>query len=73
MIVCHCEGLTDRELRRLASSPRPPGQPAPALRGCRAGKVCGGCRTTVEEIVAQVCEEECRMTETQAAPLERAG
>lgn len=51
MLVCHCKGLSDREVRatvREGASTR-----RQVTRACGAGSVCGGCRPVLEEIVAQ--------------------
>ena len=45
MIVCHCTGATDREVRQAASLAG--GDRNEALRACGAGACCGGCRPTV--------------------------
>ncbi len=52
MIVCHCTGITDRDIRSLvrqgrATTAREIG------RHCFAGHECGGCRVTIEQIVRQ--------------------
>ncbi len=51
MIVCHCLGMTDRELREAAR------QGARTARdlGHRvsAGTFCGGCRPAIEEILRE--------------------
>jgi bacterioferritin-associated ferredoxin len=52
VIVCHCTGMTDRDIRSLVRSGR-----ARTLReigrDCAAGHACGGCRLVVEQIVRQ--------------------
>lgn len=55
MIVCCCHRVTDREIRRHASAgARTVRQVAEA---CGAGASCGGCRTTVCEILDDVHDE----------------
>ena len=44
MIVCSCFGTTDREVR-AAFGPGGDGR-------CPAGRACGGCVSTIEDIVA---------------------
>lgn len=50
MIVCHCKGINDATIRKLAregaSSARQIAQ------GCQAGTDCGGCSAMIEKIVA---------------------
>jgi bacterioferritin-associated ferredoxin len=52
VIVCHCSGITDRDIRSLVQSGR-----ATSLRdlgrSCAAGLGCGGCRLEVDRIVRQ--------------------
>ena len=54
MLVCHCKGLTDREVRRAiragACTQRE------VARECGAGSICGGCRPLIDELL------ECRST-----------
>ena len=49
MLVCHCRGITDRQIRNLvregATSPRE------VARATGAGMRCGGCRTNVKQVV----------------------
>jgi bacterioferritin-associated ferredoxin len=58
MIVCHCRGITDREVRRCVRSG------AHSVRGvseaCGASTGCGGCRPAVRQIVESELETEGR-------------
>jgi bacterioferritin-associated ferredoxin len=49
MLVCHCKGVSDRDVRRAiaagACSPRE------IARTCGAGSVCGGCRPLLDELL----------------------
>jgi bacterioferritin-associated ferredoxin len=49
MIVCHCKGLSEREIKRAliegASSADE------VARSCLAGSECGGCRPLIEKLV----------------------
>jgi bacterioferritin-associated ferredoxin len=49
MIICHCHGVTDREIRRAVRDG------ARSLRmigsACGAGSGCGGCQEAVQEIL----------------------
>ena len=49
MIVCHCNGVSDRAIRRSVRS----GAVTSDLvaNACGAGARCGGCREAVEEIL----------------------
>jgi bacterioferritin-associated ferredoxin len=50
MLVCHCQGLSDRDVRQaVRSGARSRGQ---VTRSCGAGGRCGGCRPLIEEILA---------------------
>ena len=50
MIVCHCQGVSDRSIRQAvregACTVRQ------VARACRAGRMCGGCRPVISEIIA---------------------
>jgi len=56
MLVCHCRGITDRQIRRLvrdgATSTRE------VARATGAGRGCGGCRSNVKQIVDRAVERE---------------
>ena len=49
MLVCHCKGLTDREIHRAiragACTQRE------VARECGAGSICGGCRPLIDELL----------------------
>jgi len=50
MIICHCHGISDRELREAANR----GEHADdAARSCRAGTSCHGCLPAVREILRE--------------------
>jgi assimilatory nitrate reductase electron transfer subunit len=50
MIVCHCNGVSDRTIRRaLRTGCRTRGEIA---RACGAGRGCGGCREVIDEVMA---------------------
>lgn len=55
MLVCHCRGITDRQIRRLvndgASSARE------VARATGAGMRCGGCRSNVKQVVNDAVDE----------------
>jgi bacterioferritin-associated ferredoxin len=64
VIVCHCKGISDREIRRAirngANSTREIAQ------ACEASRGCGGCRP----VLAEILESE---TEALCAPLHPLG
>jgi len=52
LIVCSCNAVTDREIRRaVREGARSLRQVA---RACGAGSACGGCRPAVREILAEL-------------------
>jgi bacterioferritin-associated ferredoxin len=51
LIVCHCQGVSDRSIREaVREGARTVGQVA---RACRAGRMCGGCRPAICEIISR--------------------
>lgn len=49
MIVCHCKGLTDRDIRQaVREGARTVRQ---VVRACEAGRRCGGCRPAIVELI----------------------
>ena len=44
MIICHCRGITDRDLRAAADGR----DPAAAAKLQRGGSGCGGCTAMIE-------------------------
>ncbi|MBB84658.1 MAG: hypothetical protein CL931_12680 [Deltaproteobacteria bacterium] len=56
MLVCHCRGISDRQIKRAVkdgcSSPRE------VARETGAGMRCGGCRSTVKAIVNEALASE---------------
>jgi bacterioferritin-associated ferredoxin len=51
VIVCHCNGVSDRTIRRAvragAASCRE------IARSCNAGTFCGGCRPAISELIRE--------------------
>ncbi|MGE4651729.1 MAG: (2Fe-2S)-binding protein [Myxococcota bacterium] len=70
MIVCHCEAVTDRDIRQSVA------EGACSLRqvarACGAGRQCGGCLPVVEALLGQPTQ---RVVHRQpaAAPLAALG
>jgi bacterioferritin-associated ferredoxin len=60
MLVCHCRGITDRQIRRLvkdgACSTRD------IARATGAGLRCGDCRSNVKQVVDDAVEREFQKT-----------
>ena len=55
MIVCHCQGVSDRSIRQaVREGARTVRQ---VSRVCRAGRMCGGCRPVICEIIAAEATE----------------
>lgn len=49
MLVCHCKGLTDRDVRRAIQAGACTHHAV--TRECGAGSVCGGCRPLIDELL----------------------
>jgi bacterioferritin-associated ferredoxin len=49
MIVCHCKGITDRDIRKAVLEGA--STCTDVERHCEAGTECGGCRPLIEQIV----------------------
>jgi bacterioferritin-associated ferredoxin len=55
LIVCHCQGVSDRSIRQaVREGARSVRQIA---RVCRAGRMCGGCRPVICEIISSEASE----------------
>ena len=68
MIVCHCRGVTDREIRRCVRAGE--STVAAVSMACGASTGCGGCRPLVGKIVEAELEaaQQClRLPVLQAA------
>jgi bacterioferritin-associated ferredoxin len=63
VLLCHCRAISDRVIRQaIACGARCPDDVA---RACGAGADCGGCRSAVEELLAEAG------TRTVATPVRR--
>jgi len=51
MILCHCTGTSDREIRRLAQEGCADADSVGRRSG--AGEACRGCRVAVEEVLRE--------------------
>ena len=49
MMVCHCNGVTDRAIRDVVRDGA--GSRAEVALACRAGRSCGGCVSTIDKII----------------------
>jgi bacterioferritin-associated ferredoxin len=63
MVICHCHGITDREIRRAVRSGA--GSRRDVARTCKAGGSCGGCVRVIDQILAS--EASSRAVEPLAA------
>jgi NifU-like protein len=52
LIVCHCTGVTDRDIRNLARQGRVK-TARDVTRHCPAGRGCGGCEVAIEQILEE--------------------
>ena len=68
MLVCHCRGITDRQIRNLvkegATSPRE------VARATGAGMRCGGCRSNVKQVVNDTLAREHQKSARASVPNE---
>jgi bacterioferritin-associated ferredoxin len=53
MIVCHCKGISDRQLREVVAAGATTRRKL--ARACGAGAACGGCRPVIDEILGEAC------------------
>lgn len=65
MIVCHCEAISDRTIRKAVRNGACSFQGV--VRECGAGRQCGGCR----EAVVDVITEETEAREPATLPIRR--
>jgi len=56
MIVCHCRGVTDRQIKRLVREGA--GSAREIAQATGAGMRCGGCRSNVKQVVARTVERD---------------
>ena len=49
MVVCHCEGVTDRQIRKAVHDGALTRRGV--ARACAAGRTCGGCRPAIDKII----------------------
>ncbi len=61
MLVCHCRGISDRQIRRLVKEGATSTREVAMATG--AGLRCGGCRSNVKKIVDQAVEREFQRTQ----------
>lgn len=59
MIVCHCTGVTDRDIHRMVADGATTVNEI--TRRCGAGRTCPPCRAGLTEILAEACpfQREC--------------
>jgi bacterioferritin-associated ferredoxin len=65
VLICHCKGTTDRDIRAAAG----PGRACSAEieRRCGAGTACGGCRPAIEAILAELARSSREIPTARAA------
>jgi len=68
MLVCHCRGITDRQIRNLVREGATSAREIAQATG--AGMRCGGCRTNVKKVVNDTLSREHQKTATSAMPNE---
>jgi bacterioferritin-associated ferredoxin len=49
MIVCQCNGVSDRTIRKAVRDGA--GTRSDVVRACTAGETCGGCAPAIDEII----------------------
>lgn len=54
MLVCHCRGISDRQIRRLVREGATSTREVAMATG--AGLRCGGCRSNVKQVVERECQ-----------------
>ncbi len=54
MLVCHCRGVTDRQIKRLVKDGLCTTREVARATG--AGMRCGGCRANVRQVVAEAVD-----------------
>jgi bacterioferritin-associated ferredoxin len=55
MIICHCEAVSDRHIRAAVNSGAT--CPEEIANLCAAGANCGGCRPSIESLLANLLAE----------------
>ena len=61
MIVCHCQGVSDRAIRRSVRNGAVTREDI--ARSCGAGSRCGGCTEAIDSILASHSDAESRSIE----------
>ena len=56
MLVCHCRGISDRQIRRAVKEGAASAREVARVTG--AGMRCGGCRDNVKRVVGQALASE---------------
>ncbi|MCP4908287.1 MAG: (2Fe-2S)-binding protein [bacterium] len=65
MLVCHCRGISDRQIRRLVKDGASSTRDVACATG--AGMRCGGCRSNVTKVVNEAVEQEFRKAGSRVA------
>ena len=65
MLVCHCRGITDRQIRRVVKDGVESAREVARATG--AGMRCGGCRSNVKKVVNEAVAQEFQKTRSSIA------
>ena len=65
MLVCHCRGITDRQIRRVVKDGADSAREVARATG--AGMRCGGCRSNVKKVVNEAVAQEFQKTRSSIA------
>ena len=68
MLICHCKGVTERQIRELVRSGA--SSRSQVARACRASSYCGGCSPAIVRIIR---DEQRRGDEQRQADVALAG
>ena len=66
MIVCHCKAVSEREIRTLVSEGLDSRRKL--ARRCDAGRVCGGCRPVIDEILEEMADSDPAIISLELSP-----
>jgi bacterioferritin-associated ferredoxin len=64
MIVCHCRGVSDRQIKRVVREGACSAREVAKATG--AGMRCGGCRSNVKQVVDRAVEREFQKSRASA-------
>lgn len=67
MLVCHCNGVSDRTVRRVVRDGAL--SVAEVGRACGAGTCCRGCSSTIDRIIRAECHRQSKSSEPTTLPV----